>query len=924
MFAILKQTLDKLEMNSSSKFLNLDFTYYYSGGTLLKISSNDNRTYKSLTLNNGLKVLLAHDISSDKAATSLTVNTGHFDDPKDRQGMAHFLEHMLFLGTESMPEPGYFSQFINQAGGQSNAWTGTEHSCYFFDCHQQHLFKALQLFSDFFISPLLDASQTENERNAIDAEFKMKIKDDGRRIYQVHKETTNPQHPFTKFSVGNQDTLANKEGCIAEEVRAFFNHNYLAQWMTLVIVGPQSLDQLEIWAERLFSHIKGSSAPKPPLTAPLYRKQDLGLLLQITPRKHMQKLIISFAMPCIKGLYKHKSLNFLAHLLGYEGEGSLYSILKAQGWINALSAGGGVSGSNFKDFNISFALTDEGINYYEDVVEMAFEYIALVKSQLHNLAILYKDKKTLLDIAFDNQEPSRLLDWASSVSVNMHHYEPQDYLYGDYIMAEFNPTIFEQLCNFLTPHNMRLVLIHPEVTPEHTAKWYNTPYNVEKLPRDWLNALAQIDSALPEMRLPTINPYLQVENTLFDIEPTTNKPELLKDKPGFSFWFKQDATFRVTKGHFYIEIDSPVAVESTKSMALTRLFADLLMDGMAEQFYPAELAGLNYHISSHQGGLTLHTAGLSGNQSVLAMELLTAILKQSISATRFAEYKKQLIRHWQNHSHNKPVSELFGLLGAHLMPWNPDPVALASALKTTCFNEFRRFREAFFNSIYIKAFLHGNWQKHHALTMQKEIRILFSTSEILEDLKRPLNVLNTSQHIEITQPDADHAIVEYFQALNDSVVEKVSLMMLNQMISQDYFDKLRTELQLGYLVGCGYAPFNTRAGVAFYIQSPDNKPETLCKHHHAFILSFSKNITQLTDSQWLEAKQALRLQVAEKDKNLRLRAQRFWIAITNDDFEFSMQKRLITELDNLEKPDFIAYIQRIFANEYPHVTLRCN
>ena len=144
------------------------------------------------------------------------------------------------------------------------------------------------------------------------------------------------------------------------------------------------------------------------------------------------------------------------------------------------------------------------------------------------------------------------------------------------------------------------------------------------------------------------------------------------------------------------------------------------------------------------------------------------------------------------------------------------------------------------------------------------------------------------------------------------------------MISQDYFDKLRTELQLGYLVGCGYAPFNTRAGVAFYIQSPDNKPETLRKHHHAFILSFSKNITQLTDNQWLEAKQALRLQVAEKDKNLRLRAQRFWIAITNDDFEFSMQKRLITELDNLEKQDFIAFIQRIFANEYPHVTLRCN
>ena len=78
----------------------------------------------------------------------------------------------------------------------------------------------------------------------------------------------------------------------------------------------------------------------------------------------MQKLIVSFAMPNIDDFYRHKTVSFIAHLLGYEGQGSLYSILKAQGWINALSAGGGINGSNFKDFNISMALTDEGIEYY--------------------------------------------------------------------------------------------------------------------------------------------------------------------------------------------------------------------------------------------------------------------------------------------------------------------------------------------------------------------------------------------------------------------------------------------------------------------------------------------------------------------------------------------------------------------------------
>ena len=100
----------------------------------MKISNNDKRSYQTLTLDNGLKVLLVQDLDSKKSAASLTVNAGHFDDPNDRQGMAHFIEHMLFLGTEAYPDPGYFSQFINQAGGHCNAWTGTEHSSYFFDC----------------------------------------------------------------------------------------------------------------------------------------------------------------------------------------------------------------------------------------------------------------------------------------------------------------------------------------------------------------------------------------------------------------------------------------------------------------------------------------------------------------------------------------------------------------------------------------------------------------------------------------------------------------------------------------------------------------------------------------------------------------------------------------------------------------------
>ena len=138
----------------------------------MNISRNDNRTYQPLTLDNGLKVLLVQDLESTKSAASMAINAGHFDDPLDRQGLAHFLEHMLFLGTDLYPESGGFSNFVSQSGGNTNAWTGTEHSCYFFDINNQQFAEALAQFSRFFIAPLLNPKETNKERNAIDAEFK--------------------------------------------------------------------------------------------------------------------------------------------------------------------------------------------------------------------------------------------------------------------------------------------------------------------------------------------------------------------------------------------------------------------------------------------------------------------------------------------------------------------------------------------------------------------------------------------------------------------------------------------------------------------------------------------------------------------------------------------------------------------------------
>ena len=69
----------------------------------------------------------------------MDVNVGHASDPADLPGLAHFLEHMLFLGTEKYPEEGHYNQFLQERGGSSNAYTDFEHTNFFFDVLHPHL-----------------------------------------------------------------------------------------------------------------------------------------------------------------------------------------------------------------------------------------------------------------------------------------------------------------------------------------------------------------------------------------------------------------------------------------------------------------------------------------------------------------------------------------------------------------------------------------------------------------------------------------------------------------------------------------------------------------------------------------------------------------------------------------------------------------
>ena len=134
-------------------------------------------------MNNNLKCLLVSDKESQKSAATLVVGSGNLNDPPEVNGLAHFCEHMLFLGTEKFPVENYYSKIIASGGGSKNAATSEDYTYFYFDIKNEKFSEALDVFSHFFKTPLFTESGTEREMKAVDSEFRKNLSNESRRCH---------------------------------------------------------------------------------------------------------------------------------------------------------------------------------------------------------------------------------------------------------------------------------------------------------------------------------------------------------------------------------------------------------------------------------------------------------------------------------------------------------------------------------------------------------------------------------------------------------------------------------------------------------------------------------------------------------------------------------------------------------------------
>lgn len=265
-----------------------------------------------LTLANGLRVSLRHAPRLKRCAAVLRVAAGSHDVPLAWPGLAHFLEHLLFLGTERFPTEEGLMTYVQRHGGQVNASTRERTTDFFFELPLPTFADGLERLADMLTHPRLALDDQLREREVLHAEFVAWSQDANAQQQVALLESLAADHPLRGFHAGNRDSLPVERQAFQQALRDFHQHFYQSGQMTLSLAGPQPLAELERLARRFGEQL--SAGPRHPQAAPP------ALLPAHTPR------------------FQHSANGHLHHVISVDAPKEALDFLCL--WLNASAPGG--------------------------------------------------------------------------------------------------------------------------------------------------------------------------------------------------------------------------------------------------------------------------------------------------------------------------------------------------------------------------------------------------------------------------------------------------------------------------------------------------------------------------------------------------------------------------------------------------------
>lgn len=875
----------------------------------------DLREYKFVNLSNGIEAILVRipDGQSSKAAVSVAVNAGSMHEPDEFGGLAHFVEHCVFLGNKKFPTRNSLDKLLSKHNGYSNAHTELEYTAYYLEVNCKGLEKAVDILAAAFEAPSFEQELCCAELEAVDSEFHEILNSDDCRIEQMLCVLATEGHQYRKFTWGNKASLL-KHGKtrLVSEAQNFFRTHYRPDRMKVSIVSEHSFSKMESLLsmfERIPTCREDEMCPSLSnlngCTFPL-SLSDLPATVFVKPVADIHQLVLLFQLPPILEHYREKPVDFIAHLIGHEAKGSLIHSLREANLSVDISAGVGSEGyscnAGLSIFEIKLNLTKRGVEKWELILStFVFPYI----SQISKTGIVESVYSELAQIAFFQfnhtieectKEP---IDTAEELAIQMldHWMIDRSHLLNhDYLYEAFNEPLIRHFLSFLTPQNAVSMLIsnshdHDEWTSREEIfgiffhKKISNIFSLE-------NTVKFTVPPEPNLFVPSVLNGVPMSGGCKGMEELYVEPSFTIFEEGLRMY-----CFSKTRSQPSLRCDVRIRFNlslppTLASFVQTHLFVAYISDLLEADLYCPKLVGYSVSIAAMPPGKGTASPGIEVCINGFRDKILdlVALIVTAIKGPIRTEPERlsrvfEILRRGFTNEETHPVSTQ--AVNARKSALSPLSFFRAHSKLDVLISE-SPVHICMQNIHSLEALVSGSFCESDPNDLKKLIQPLITSKipsfETIGNIVQTISLETCIVESAHNPEEPTSCLVVYYQFSSEFSVPIAAIAdVLSDLMSEAFFDSLRTEEQLGYSVQCGSRYTNGCIGMEFLVQSSSETPEAMVKRIERFIEKFYKSeIKPMTDAEFDSQIEALAESLTEIPTSLGREAKDLWSEITEN------------------------------------------
>lgn len=876
-------------------------------------SPNDAREYRALELDNGLRIVLVSDAEAEKSGAALAVFAGSMQNPDEQLGLAHYLEHMLFLGTEKYPDPDEYGDFMSRNGGMHNAYTADDHTNYMLEVNNDALPEALDRFADFFKAPKFYPEYAEKEVNAVDSEWSMRRASDGYILFSLNNILMNPEHPIARFRIGNNETLSDKENSnLHEEMLAFYERYYSANLMTASIVSNRSLDELEMLAREAFSDIPNHNAEVPEINVPAATPAQLQQKIYYKPQMEMRQVMLDFTIENNMDEYLAKPNRLVAHLINSEMPGTPAALFRELGWIEGLGAGANANAyGNAGRFQIAVTLTEAGMEHRETIIGVLMHYIEQIRAEGIDKKY-HEELATVLHNEFTFLRRTGAFNYATSLASNLLYYPFNHVIDYAYRLEDYDAEKVNRVLAQLTTDNLRVWYVSPQEETDQEMYYFDGTYRVEPIAEeDYANWRVAAQDYV--VSLPSANTLFPEDLSLV-AEEVHSKPQQLIDEPGISLWLKRSDRFAEPRAEVTVRMFQPTFERSIQEQVAVQVLMDTF--GLSQQALTREasIAGTSFGLSAGNG-LTLRLSGFNDKQALLAERVISSFAEFEPSSNAIAQSVDRLRRSIQNQRLQFPMQQLFPAFNQIMRLPSASYQDQLAALAEVDQELVISMRDQLLQGNVIRTFAFGNYSDADAVALTRKVAELVGVDTAGEYRSAP--IVEPTSELRLTWNDnltlEDAAILDVWLSPEDTLDSRAKAWLLSEMMHNRFFTELRTEDQLGYAVGATRINLDDYSGIGFYIQSPVRGPAGLLERFNKFRSDYATRLAELEEEEFMQVRTSVLTDLLQPPQTLGQEAGRYSGDWSNERYNFDTQERMAEAIRSLNLADVQAFYQSLIV-----------